>query len=158
MTESNKKPRLAFFGTPEFAVIILEELAEKGFLPTVIVTSPDAPRGRKLVLTSSEAKVWGETREIPVLTPKTLRDEAFREIMEWYHCDLYIVAAYGKLIPKTILYIPTACSMSIRRSYQNFVAPPPSSRPFSPMKLRPASRSCNSTPKWTTVRLSHSEN
>ncbi|OGZ04678.1 MAG: hypothetical protein A2845_05280 [Candidatus Lloydbacteria bacterium RIFCSPHIGHO2_01_FULL_49_22] len=110
------KPRFAFFGTPEFAVIILEELAEKGFLPTVIVTSPDAPRGRKLILTSSEAKVWGETREIPVLTPKTLRDEAFKEIMEWYHSDLFIVAAYGKLIPKTILDIPAHGVLNVHPS------------------------------------------
>lgn len=116
MTESNKKPRFAFFGTPEFAEIILGELEAKGFLPTVIVTAPDAPKGRKLVLTPSEAKVWGETREIPVLTPKTLRDEAFKEIMEWYHCDLFIVAAYGKLIPKTILDIPAHGVLNVHPS------------------------------------------
>lgn len=110
------KPRFAFFGTPEFAVIILEELAQKGFLPAVIVTSPDAPKGRKLILTPSEARVWGETREIPVLTPRTLRDEAFKEIMEWYHCDLFIVAAYGKLIPKTILDIPAHGVLNVHPS------------------------------------------
>ncbi len=106
MTASIPKPRFAYFGTPEFASIILGELEAKGLVPRVIVTAPDAPRGRKLVVTPCEARVWGETRSIPVLTPRTLRDEAFKDLILSYHCDLFIVAAYGKLIPKNILQIP----------------------------------------------------
>lgn len=106
MTPSIPKPRFAYFGTPEFASIILGELEAKGFVPTVIITAPDAPKGRMLVVTPCEARVWGETRSIPVLTPRTLRDEAFKDLILSYQCDLFIVAAYGKLIPKNILEIP----------------------------------------------------
>jgi methionyl-tRNA formyltransferase len=55
-----KDVRFVYFGTPEFATIVLDELKAAGYLPSLIVTAPDKPKGRKLVLTQSEVKVWGE--------------------------------------------------------------------------------------------------
>ena len=52
--------RFVFFGTSEFAVTILEELKKAGFAPTLVVTTPDKPQGRKLVLTPSPVKIWAE--------------------------------------------------------------------------------------------------
>ena len=102
----NTKLRFAYFGTPEFAAIILEELFVKKFTPTLIVTQPDKPKGRKLVLTPSEVRVWGMAHDVPVLTPAKMRDESFVAALSAAKCELFIVAAYGKIIPKEILDMP----------------------------------------------------
>lgn len=109
-------PRFAFFGTPEFAAIILDELEQKGLIPCVVVTAPDAPKGRKLVLTPSEVKVWAANRSIPVLTPSTLKDGAFKEMIAPYDCELFVVAAYGKIIPQEVLDIPTHGTLNVHPS------------------------------------------
>jgi methionyl-tRNA formyltransferase len=95
-----------FFGTPEFASIILDELEAKGYLPSLIVTAPDKPRGRGLVITPSEVRVWGTAHNIPVITPSTLRDDGIATTLRDAHADFFVVAAYGKIIPKNILEIP----------------------------------------------------
>lgn len=100
------KPTFAFFGTPEFATIILSELEMRGYLPAVVVTAPDAPKGRKLIVAPSEVSVWATSRNIPTLKPASLKDSKFAEEISSYQCNLFIVAAYGKIIPKYILDIP----------------------------------------------------
>ena len=102
----NNQLRFAYFGTPEFASIILEELFVKGFTPSLIVTQPDKPKGRKLVLTPSEVKAWGEAHGAHVLTPMKMRDEDFLNVLRAANCELFIVAAYGKILPKEVLDIP----------------------------------------------------
>lgn len=102
----NNQLRFAYFGTPEFASIILEELFVKGFAPSLIVTQPDKPRGRKLVLTPSEVKAWGEAHGAHVLTPMKMRDEDFLSVLRAANCELFIVAAYGKILPKEVLDMP----------------------------------------------------
>ncbi len=99
-------PHFAFFGTPEFAAIILDELEQKGFIPTLVVTAPDKPKGRKLIVTPSEVKVWATARNIPALTPTKLSDEDFLAALTVADCNLFIVAAYGKIIPRGVLGIP----------------------------------------------------
>ena len=101
-----KDVRFAYFGTPEFAAIILDELEARGYLPSLIVTAEDKPKGRKLMLTPSEVKVWGEAHDIPVITPATLKGDDIISFLQKYDAHLYVVAAYGKLIPKTVLNIP----------------------------------------------------
>lgn len=108
--------RFAFFGTPEFATIILDELERAGFVPAVVVTAPDAPKGRKLVIAPSEVKVWATARNIPVLEPKTLRDGTFAELILPFQCGLFIVAAYGKIIPKDVLDIPLSGTLNVHPS------------------------------------------
>ena len=102
----NSELRFAYFGTPEFAAIILEELFVKKFTPSLIITQPDKPKGRKLVLTPSEVRVWGMAHDVPVLTPTKMRDETFLASLSEANCELFIVAAYGKIIPKEILDMP----------------------------------------------------
>lgn len=110
------KPTFAFFGTPEFATIILDELEMRGFIPAVVVSAPDAPKGRKLLMSPSEVRTWGHARNIPILTPKTLRDGNFPAQILPYQCNLFIVAAYGKIIPKNILDIPTHGVLNVHPS------------------------------------------
>jgi methionyl-tRNA formyltransferase len=105
----------AFFGTPDRAVIALEELKRAGFLPSLIVTQPDKPQGRKLLLTPPPAKVWAEANHIPVAQPEKL-DADFKELLQSKKFDLFVVVAYGKILPEEILSIPTHRSINLHAS------------------------------------------
>lgn len=105
LSNTNPLP-FVFFGTPKFAEIVLSELENAGYIPSLVVTAPDKPKGRKLLLTPSDVKLWAQTRNIPVLTPASLaNDEIFLELAK-FSDTLFIVAAYGKIIPQRILDIP----------------------------------------------------
>lgn len=91
-----------FFGTPELAVHTLRSLESKGLIPSVIVTAPDSPAGRGLVMTASPVKQWAEERNIPVYTPRTLKNnEVIHELCKEF--EFGVLAAYGKIIPQSIL-------------------------------------------------------
>ncbi|CAN5682674.1 methionyl-tRNA formyltransferase [soil metagenome] len=94
--------KFAYFGTPYVASETLARLVEHGFTPEVVVTSPDAPKGRGLTLTPSETNVWAHEHNLPVLTPAIL-DQAFIDQLSAYHCDYAIVVAYGKIIPQALI-------------------------------------------------------
>ena len=102
-----------FFGTPEFAAIILKKLIEADFTPAAIVTNPDRPVGRKKVLTAPAVKQLLEVElplevqlpksQIVILQPDnllTIRDSLFA-----LRPEFGILAAYGKIIPKEIINI-----------------------------------------------------
>lgn len=92
----------AFFGTPYVARDTLEYLAAQGYVPEVVVSSPDARRGRGLTLTPSETKAWALEHELKVLTPKTI-DADFIEQIKGYGCAYAIVVAYGKILPQSLI-------------------------------------------------------
>lgn len=92
----------AFFGTPYVASDTLEYLLAHGYRPEVVITSPDAPRGRGLTLTPSETKVVALAHGIPVLTPEKL-DEAARADIAAFSCEYGIVVAYGKILPQSLI-------------------------------------------------------
>ena len=106
MPNTNKSSlNMVFFGTPLLAVWVLEELEKGGILPSLVVTAPDKPAGRKLLLTPSPVKVWAAKRGFCILEPEKL-DSNFISALKTEIYDLFIVAAYGKLIPKEMLGIP----------------------------------------------------
>ena len=110
-------PKFAFFGTPDIAVIVLNILRETGIVPSVIITNPDAPQGRKMVLTPPPVKVWAVTHGIPVLQPQSLRTDATVEIfLKENGIDLSVVVAYGKIIPQTILSVPKHGTVNVHPS------------------------------------------
>ena len=92
----------AFFGSPQVAAETLTVLIEHGYVPALVVTAPDARRGRGLVLTPCETKVVAEAHGIPVLTPEKLDDAAIGEIM-MHECAYAIVVAYGKIFPPALI-------------------------------------------------------
>ncbi len=117
--ENNNTVKFAFFGTSEISVIVLDELKKAGFIPTVIVTGEDKPKGRKLVLTPPETKVWAEKENIPFLQLKTLKKpESVEAILNASQkgYDLFIVASYGKIIPQNILDIPKYKTLNVHPS------------------------------------------
>jgi len=94
--------RFAFFGTPYVARDTLAILDAHGFRPAVVVTAPDTPRGRGLILTPSETRVWADEHGIPVLTPEQI-DASVIESIRTYGCAYAIVVAYGKILPQALL-------------------------------------------------------
>ena len=107
--------RIAFFGTPSFAEMILRGLLKSPFSPVLVVSKPDAPVGRKKILTKSPVKLLALEYALPVLTPKKI-DKAFLDTFSSYHIDLAIVAAYGKVFPKTLLDIPPLGCINVHAS------------------------------------------
>ena len=91
-----------YFGTPKVSGDTLALLLKNGFVPKLIVTAPDAPRGRGLVLTPSETKVLAREHGIPVITPEKLTGETITEIAG-YRGDYALVVAYGKIFPEKLI-------------------------------------------------------
>ncbi|MFA5998168.1 MAG: peptide deformylase [Candidatus Paceibacterota bacterium] len=91
-----------YFGTPQVASDTLEILIERGFLPSLVVTSPDAPKGRGLALASSETKVCALAHGIPVLTPEKLDAEIIATLAA-LGAEYAIVVAYGKIFPDELI-------------------------------------------------------
>lgn len=99
-----KDYKFTFFGTPEFAAIVLEKLITVGWIPEVVVCNPDKPAGRKKIITPPPVKLLAIEYDIKVYQPDKLEVGSWKlEISE--PVDFAIVAAYGKIIPKEILNI-----------------------------------------------------
>lgn len=110
------KSRFIFFGTPDFAARVLEELAMRNYVPSLIVTAPDKPAGRGLKLMPSATKTWAEARGIPIFQPATLKTADVAERLAAERADLFFVAAYGKIIPRVTLGIPPKGALNIHPS------------------------------------------
>ncbi len=108
--------KIGFFGTPDYAVTTLEALKAAGFEISFVVTMPDRPQGRNLVLTPPPAKIWAEKNGVAVYQPEKLKDPQFKMNLEKHDCDVFVVIAYGKIIPEDILNIPKARSLNIHGS------------------------------------------
>ena len=102
----HKGLRVVFFGTPLIAVSSLRRLHADGWPVAMVVTAPDKPVGRKLMLTPSAVKTAAEELELPVRTPMNLKDEEFWREFSELRPDICIVVAYGKLLPKRYLDVP----------------------------------------------------
>ena len=103
-TNERAQSRFVYFGTPKVASDTLAQLIESGFVPTAVVTSPDAPRGRGLTLTPSPVKVLALEHSVPFLTPEKLDNETIT-IIRAYGCDYAICVAYGKIFPEELIQI-----------------------------------------------------
>lgn len=94
--------RFAYFGTPDFSSLVLDELAEAGFIPEVVITNPDKPAGRGLTLAESPVKKWALARGIHILQPESFDDTVLEDIKK-YALHFAVVAAYGKILPSRVL-------------------------------------------------------
>ncbi len=112
----NKNIKIGFFGTSDYSVMVLEKLKDAGFVISFVVTQTDKPKGRDLVMTASPVKVWAEKENVPVLQPEKLRDPIFEQELRKFNADVYVVIAYGKIIPESILEIPKGKSLNIHAS------------------------------------------
>lgn len=97
---------IVFFGTPEFAVSILDELYTQNYNIISVYTQTDKPKGRGNKVQMPPVKEYALSHDIPVYQPKTLRDETVISKIREMKPDMIVVAAYGKIFPKELLDIP----------------------------------------------------
>jgi len=108
--------RIAFFGTPDFAVPSLRALVASRHRVVGVVTQPDRPRGRGQRVTDAPVKQAAAESQLPVLQPDRLRDPTFTAAFAEWAPDLGVVAAYGKLIPDELLNLPRYGMINVHAS------------------------------------------
>jgi len=96
--------KFIFFGTPEFAAIILEKLIQAELMPEAVICNPDKPTGRKQIITPPLVKVLAQKYGLTVYQPKDKTE--LLEIVKNLQPDLAVTAAFGMIFPKEILEIP----------------------------------------------------
>jgi methionyl-tRNA formyltransferase len=95
--------RLAFMGTPQFAVPTLAELIAQGHDIAAVYSQPPRPKGRGMEETSSPVHTFAQNHKLPVRTPASLKGAAEQAQFAALNIDVAIVVAYGLLLPKPIL-------------------------------------------------------
>ncbi len=106
---------VVFMGTPEFALPSLRALLARHEV-TGVVTMPDRPSGRGRAPRPSPVKQLALEHGLPLLQPRSLRsDEAFADLCRW-QADVYVVAAFGQILPQRVLDIPPLGSLNIHAS------------------------------------------
>lgn len=122
-TDSARRKKVVFLGTPDIAASSLELLLEAsrqgkggGFDVVRAVSNPPARAGRKKVLQPSPVQALAERESIPVMTPATARDEEFLAELEGLEPDLCITAAYGQFLPRRFLDIPKFGTLNVHPS------------------------------------------
>lgn len=108
--------RVAFFGTPQFAVPTLETLLASRHAVVGVVTQPDRPRGRGQRVTEAPVKAAAVAHHLPVLQPETLRTGEVAAALAAWAPDLGVVAAYGQLIPTPMLSLPRYGMINVHAS------------------------------------------
>lgn len=98
--------RVAFFGTPAFAVPALERLRQSSHQLVGVITQPDRPRGRGRHVTLAPVKAVALAARVPVLQPERLSRESFEAPFAALGADIGVVAAYGKILPDWLLAAP----------------------------------------------------
>ncbi len=108
------KLKTVFLGTPEFGIKPLQALIKESYQIVAVITAPDKPVGRKMILTSPPVKILAEKYNLPVFQPKD-KDELL-EIIKILKPDLAIVAAFGMIFTKEVLEIPKYGFLNIHPS------------------------------------------
>src|SRR5262249_21955325 len=98
--------RVLFMGTPPFAGTILEALLARPDPVVGVVCQPDRPRGRGLAVEAPAVKTLALAHGLAVLQPERVRDPSVLDTLRALAPDLVVVAAYGRLLPPTILHLP----------------------------------------------------
>ena len=106
--------KFVFLGTSEFAVKILEKLIGNGYIPSLVVTTPDKPKGRKMILTPPPVKVFAQKHNLKIIQPEKLSNLDIECPSGDF--NLFIVASYGKIIPKSVLDIPKFGTLNVHPS------------------------------------------
>ncbi len=108
--------RIAFFGSPQFAVPTLERLLASRHAVVGVVTQPDRPRGRGQAISEGPVRAAARLHGIPVLQPDRLKAPGFLEPFAALSPDLGVVAAYGRILPEDVLRIPRLGLVNVHAS------------------------------------------
>lgn len=108
--------RILFWGTPDFGLPSLDALRDAGHDLVGVVTNPDRPAGRGRALRASPVKRWAERAGVPVLQPEKPRGEDFEAAVRPLDPELFVVAAYGRILRDEILALPPLGSINVHAS------------------------------------------
>ena len=108
--------RIVYMGTPDFAVNPLHALAKAGYEVVGVVTQPDKPKGRGKTMLPTPVKEEAMKHGFPVFQPLKVRDPEFFSILKELAPDIIVVAAFGQIIPKSILDMPKYGCINIHAS------------------------------------------
>jgi len=108
--------RIVYMGTPDFAVPPLKAMAQAGYEITAVVTQPDKPKGRGKSLQPTPVKEEAIRLSLTVYQPQKVREPEFVETLRGLQPDIIVVAAFGQIIPKEILDMPTFGCVNIHAS------------------------------------------
>jgi methionyl-tRNA formyltransferase len=108
---------LVFFGTPRFAVPTLEKLVDAGFTVSLVVTQPDKPRGRGMVLALSPVKQRALELGLPITQPEKIKNnDEFRARLTALNPQAIIVVGYGRIIPQWMIDLPPLGNLNLHAS------------------------------------------
>ncbi len=107
--------KIAFMGTPAFAVPSLELLCKSGYRPEVVVTTADKPAGRGQKMQQCPVKAFAVDHAIPVLEPLRLKDPAFLEELKSYEAELFVIVAF-RMLPEVVWNMPEMGSINLHGS------------------------------------------
>lgn len=110
-----KKLRIVYFGTPEFAVPMLEALLFSSHEIVGVVTAPDKAAGRGMALRESEVKQCALKHDLKILQPEKLKDENFVEALRALKADLFIIVAF-RMLPEAVWNMPRLGTINLHAS------------------------------------------
>lgn len=108
--------KIVFAGTPAFSVVALKALLDSGHEVTLVLTQPDRPAGRGLKPQASAVKRLAEERGLKILQPSSLKSADVVRAVASASPDVIVVAAYGLILPETLLNLPPLGSLNIHAS------------------------------------------
>jgi len=108
--------QIIFMGTPEFAVPSLKKLHESGYEPALVVCQPDRPRGRGRKVLPPPVKQTALDMNIEVVQPESVKAPGFSKRLADYAPDLFIVVAFGQVLPKALLEMPRLGTVNVHAS------------------------------------------
>ena len=108
--------RIVFLGTPAFAVPTLDALLGSRHRVVAVLTRPDRPRGRGQRMFDAPVKARAAAAGIPVLQPDRLRDPVVVESLAALRADLGVVAAYGAMLPESVISAPRLGTINVHAS------------------------------------------
>lgn len=107
---------IVFMGTPDFSVPCLESLHRSRHRVVQVVTQPDRPKGRGRRVYPPPVKAKALALGLPVIQPEKIKTAEFIATLSGLHPHLLVVVAYGRILPKAVLEIPTAGCINVHAS------------------------------------------
>src|SRR3989344_4485228 len=109
---NNNNLKFVFFGTSELSVTVLDILMKNSYTPDLVITVPDKPQGRKMIMTHPPVKVFAQSHDLKIAQPDSLLTYNLQPTTY----NLFVVASYGKIIPQSILDIPKFGTLNVHPS------------------------------------------
>lgn len=108
--------KIVYMGTPDFAVYGLKAIVEAGHEVAAVITQPDKAKGRSKALVPTPVKKQATEYDIPVYQPEKVREDSIVDMLKKIAPEVIVVAAYGQILPESILSIPPYGCINIHAS------------------------------------------